>query len=106
MTSIALDAASGTPVPATSTPSVAHPWRNRDSFVAALALVGILLHLTLKYVADGFPAPDLPLLVVLGVGGSLLLPALAWEAAHGRFGSDQLAAVSMVASALPSLFNR
>src|SRR6185312_15428468 len=33
-------------------------------------------------------------------GGVPLVLALVWEATHGRFGSDQLASVSIVASAL------
>jgi heavy metal translocating P-type ATPase len=70
--------------------------------VALLALVGILVHLILRYfagLAGSLPA-SVPLLAVLLIGGIPLVLRLAWRAMHGEFGSDHLAGVSIVASAL------
>jgi heavy metal translocating P-type ATPase len=71
------------------------------ALVAVLALAGILGHLALRYLI-GFSssAASLPLLAVLVIGGVPLVLRLAWKAAHGEFGSDHLAGVSIVASAL------
>jgi heavy metal translocating P-type ATPase len=74
-------------------------WRDRDAAIAAIAFAGILLYLWLRY-GRGAEHAELPLLVALGIGGGLLVPQLAWDALHARFGSDQLAAVSIVASVL------
>jgi heavy metal translocating P-type ATPase len=74
----------------------------RNAVIALLTLVGILLSLVLKYVI-GPPASstaDLPLQVVLAAGGIPLVARLVWRAVHGEFGSDHLAGVSIVASAL------
>src|ERR1039458_9729960 len=72
-----------------------------DALVAALALVGIVAHLTLRYAAGVNPsAANLPLLAVLVIGGLPLVLRLLWKGAHGEFGSDHLAGVSIVASAL------
>ncbi len=73
----------------------------RDPFVALLSLTGILAALVSKYVPGaGLPAPNLLLLLVLVIGGSLLVPRLVWQAAHAKFGSDQLAGISIVTSVL------
>ena len=60
--------------------------------VAVVALAGILAHFTLN--------ADLPLLAVLVIGGLPLVLRLLWKGVHGEFGSDHLAGVSIVASAL------
>lgn len=100
MTSI-LEAAGDTGVSAHhATPLVARLWRVRDVLIAAVALTGILIHLTIRYVVGLSTAADVPLVVASGAGGALLVPELVWQAAHGRFGSDQLAGVSIVASAI------
>ena len=62
-----------------------------DAAVAALALAGILAHLVVH--------STLPLVVVLVAGGAPLVARLLWKGAHGEFGSDHLAGVSIVASA-------
>jgi heavy metal translocating P-type ATPase len=81
-------------------PRVAHLWSARDLVIAATALAGILAHLVVRYNGGSTWWSDLPLLVILAAGGVPLVLALVWEATHGRFGSDQLAGVSIVASAL------
>jgi cation transport ATPase len=75
-------------------------WRERDGAVAAIALTGIVLHLWIRYARGAPDRADVPLLLALGVGAGLLLPQLAWNAMRARFGSDQLAAISIVASVL------
>jgi hypothetical protein len=66
------------------------------------ALVGIVAHFPLRYLfgASGSPAANVPLLAVLLVGGSPLVLRLLWRGLHGQFGSDHLAGISIVASAL------
>jgi len=70
---------------------------NRQTFIAALALLGIVAHLALGF-AGGVAASwaALPLHLVLAVGGSILVVELAIGLARGRFGSDLLAGVSIV----------
>ncbi len=77
-------------------------WRTRDALVALLALVGILIHLALRYltVPARSAAVNAPLLLVLLIGGTPIVLRLVWRGLHGEFGSDHLAGVSIVASAL------
>ncbi len=67
---------------------------------AVLALAGIVAHLILKYLTTFARAVELPLLAVLLVGGVPLVLRLIWRALHGELGSDHLAGVSIIASAL------
>lgn len=72
-----------------------------DALVAAVALVGIAAHLALRYpLGLNASAANLPLAAVLLIGGVPLVLRLAWKGVHGQFGSDHLAGVSIVASAL------
>jgi heavy metal translocating P-type ATPase len=70
-------------------------------FVAALATAGILLHLILRYLAG---APEVawqaPLVVVLLAGGVPVVVPLARKLLAREFGSDHLAGISIVTSAL------
>lgn len=73
----------------------------RESIIAALALAGISIHLGLRFATDMKPAQsNLPLHLVLAVGGSLLVVELAVRLVRGRFGSDLLAGISIVTAAL------
>jgi heavy metal translocating P-type ATPase len=74
------------------------PWANVDSAIATLALVGILVHLTMR-IGEGSASAHVPLLLVLGLGGVPLIARLAGRALRGTFGSDFLAAVSIIAAA-------
>jgi heavy metal translocating P-type ATPase len=79
-----------------------HRLRDQRIAVAAVAsAVGIAAHLLFKYVLrrDDAYADAAVLAVIVGVGSPLVL-RLAWRAVHGRFGSDHLAGVSIVASVL------
>ena len=75
--------------------------RNRDSWIALMALLGIACHLWMRYAAS-YPRSwsDMPLLVVLAGGGVPLVVRLVWRAVRGEFGADHLAAVSIAASVL------
>jgi heavy metal translocating P-type ATPase len=73
----------------------------RDARIALLAIVGIAVHLALRYLAKT-PALwfNAPLFVVLAIGGLPLVIRLLWRALRGEFGADHLAAISITASAL------
>jgi cation transport ATPase len=100
MTTDVVDATRGTLSPRTAGAEPVRLWATSDFLVAILALTGIAVHLVLKYWLGVAGAADLPLLIVLLAGGSPLVLRLLWQATHGQFGSDQLAGVSIVASAL------
>jgi heavy metal translocating P-type ATPase len=69
--------------------------------VAVFALGGIVAHLVLRYAAgSGDRSASLPLLGVLLLGGVPLVLRLVRHAVRGRFGSDHLAGISIVASAM------
>ena len=74
---------------------------SRQLVVAVVALAGIFTSLLLRAAgASSWMSPDIPVLVVLVAGGAMLVPPLVWNALHARFGSDQLAGISIVASLL------
>ena len=76
-------------------------WTTRNSVIAVLALAGILVHVSLRYViGTSQAAANLPLLAVLAAGGLPLVAHLVWRGVHGQFGSDHLAGISILASAL------
>ena len=83
-------------------PSGPRIWASREALVALLALIGIVVHLVLRYPTGmaGSSAANLPLVVALLIGGTPLVLRLAWRAVHGQFGSDHLAGISIIASAL------
>lgn len=69
----------------------------RQSIIAALSLVGILAHLILRAARlDAYVSPDLPLEIVVGVGGTTLVAQLVVKLASRQFGSDLLAGLSIV----------
>ncbi len=73
----------------------------RSSIIAAGAVIGIALHLTLRFGAGTtLFAPEVPLYVVLFGGGIPLVVSLALKLVRGQFGSDLLAGISIVAATL------
>ena len=73
----------------------------RAPAIAALAIAGILAHLTLRWGFDASPgATALPLYVVLVAGGAPLVLTLALKLVRREFGSDLLAGISIVAAVL------
>jgi heavy metal translocating P-type ATPase len=73
----------------------------RVTFIAAVALAGIVAHLLLRFGSDTSPAARaLPLYVVLAAGGVPLVLSLAFKLVRRQFGSDVLAGISIVAAVL------
>ena len=74
---------------------------SRQAGIAAVALVGILAHLVLRFslIAPRIP-PDLPLQLVLALGGTVLVVQLAIKLVRRQFGSDLLAGISIVTAVL------
>lgn len=75
--------------------------RTKETYIACLAAGGILLHLILRY-GLGLPAPAslLPLYLALIGGGLPLLFDLSRKLMAREFGSDLLAGISILTSAL------
>jgi heavy metal translocating P-type ATPase len=87
------------PDPRRAQPAV---WRfrqffSRDTVIAAIALLGIAVHLVLRWGTDvpGFEQ-NLPLYIVLIAGGGPLVVDLLIKALRREFGSDLLAGISIV----------
>jgi heavy metal translocating P-type ATPase len=80
---------------------VRHALRSRDGLIAAGAFGGILLHLLLRWGTDvSAIAADLPLHVVLVLGGVPLVVTLGLKALRRQFGSDLLAGMSIVTAVI------
>jgi len=78
----------------------AHRW-DRASVIAVVALIGIAAHLGLRWGPDDWHRAELiPLYAVLALGGVPLVLSLALKLVRREFGSDLLAGISIVASAL------
>ncbi|MEO7192407.1 MAG: heavy metal translocating P-type ATPase [Vicinamibacterales bacterium] len=76
-------------------------WQTRDALIAALAVVAIALHLLLRYGLAASPrASSIPLLVTLVAGGLPLVVTLVRQLVARQFGSDLLAGLAIVTSAL------
>ncbi len=75
--------------------------KSRYGFIAALATVGIVAHLGLRFGAGVSVDKQLwPLWLVLFVGGVPLTVELLAKLIRGEFGSDLLAGISIVTSVL------
>jgi heavy metal translocating P-type ATPase len=81
------------------------PHLQRETYIAALAALSIVLHLLLRF---GFSAPywacDAPLIVAVAVGGVPLIIALARHMIAGEFGADLLAGISIITAVLMSQY--
>jgi len=74
-------------------------WNRRDPSIAILALIGITLHLVMRYPFGlSVAVYQLPLIAVLLLGGTPLVLVLAMKVARRRFESDLLAGISIVTS--------
>lgn len=73
----------------------------KEGYIAILAIVGITLHLILRFSTPEFAAYSLyPLYATLAIGGSILVFDLAIKLVTFNFGSDLLAGISIVTSVL------
>src|SRR5437764_1351320 len=78
----------------------------KQGTIALLTLIAIALHLLLRFGIDtaveirGLPLDLLPLVLCLAFGGGLLILGLMKKLFRREFGSDLLAGISIVASAL------
>jgi heavy metal translocating P-type ATPase len=75
--------------------------QRRHTLIAVLALIGILIHLALRFAAQPSDIrQDYPLLAVLLIGGVPLTIELLVKLFRREFGSDLLAGISIVTAAL------
>jgi heavy metal translocating P-type ATPase len=81
-------------------PAALSPWLCQETVIARLAFIGIAAHLSLRAMAAPEAVAQAPVQGVVLIGGLPLVFRLLRHALHGRFGSDHLAGVSIVASAL------
>jgi cation transport ATPase len=91
----------------TDTPISDPPTSRKHATIAIIATAGIAAHLVLRYgmrwqgsLAAGVELDQLPLLIALAVGGLPLVAELLVKLARAEFGSDLLAGISIVVSAL------
>ncbi|MFZ2279326.1 MAG: heavy metal translocating P-type ATPase [Prosthecobacter sp.] len=76
-------------------------WRRKSTMIAALALIGIVTHLMLRFALKAsLNAQHLPLLFTLIVGGLPMLYDLLRKLLRREFGSDLLGGVSIITSLL------
>ncbi|MEQ1909143.1 MAG: heavy metal translocating P-type ATPase [Vicinamibacterales bacterium] len=76
-------------------------WRRKTTVIAALSIVGILLHLALRFgLRTTTATSQMPLLVTLILGGLPLLYDLLRKLMKREFGSDLLGGISVVTSIL------
>ena len=74
---------------------------NKPKNIALVTIAGILLHLILRYLLDSPPiAWQIPLIVVLIIGGIPLLVPLTKKFFAREFGSDHLAGISIITSVI------
>lgn len=96
---------SGSPQPGVSSLAIADGQFRRDLLIAGVAIIGIAAHLILRF---GFgsqsSAQSLPLYGVLVFGGLPLVFRLIQKSLAREFGSDLLAGISIIASALMGQF--
>lgn len=92
---------------AESTKSESTNWAARTQIaIAALAVLGIIIHVVLRLLVGSGPLVaglriiDLPLIVVLVLGGIPLVVELIGHLIRKEFGSDLLAGISIVTSAI------
>ena len=100
-------AKAGTPKPLAEIPparpwySPASLWLRKSTVIAAISVLGILLHLVLRLGFRMEPgASSIPLLATLAVGGLPLLYDLLRKLLKREFGSDLLGGISIITSVL------
>src|SRR5437899_1072917 len=93
--------------PGSDAPASGESPSRRNAVIAAVAAGGLVVHLGLRYGMQWHPSlpmgvelDQLPLLMTLAAGGLPLVIELLIKLAHADFGSDLLAGISIVVSAL------
>ncbi len=72
-----------------------------QGLIALLAIAAIAAHLVLRFAVESpAPIPDLPLYAAYALGGVPLVVGLLLKVARGQFGSDLLAGIAIVTSAI------
>src|SRR5690348_12663178 len=88
------------------TPAKAEGPSPKQTIIAAFAIAAIVLHLVLRYGVGlstpilGLPIYQLPLVTALLFGGIPLIVDLLTKVLRGEFGTDMLAGISIVTSAI------
>jgi len=76
-------------------------WERHQTIIAALATVGIIIHLILRFAFHTAQATyDMPLWITLAIGGTPLVANLTVKLFKREFGSDLLAGISIVTAVL------
>ena len=84
----------------------------KQTLIAVFAITAIALHLVLRYGVTlstsffGVPSYQIPLIAALLFGGGPLIVDLLTKVIHGEFGSDLLAGISIVTSAILGILAR
>jgi len=74
-------------------------WRRRTTIIAVLTVAAILLHLALRFFLKATPGVvQMPLLIILFVGGVPMVLDLLKKLFKGEFGSDLLGGISVITS--------
>ena len=77
------------------------PGISKETYIAMFAMIGILAHLVLQFgLHTSVARSNLPLILVLAVGGAPLLFDLGRKILAGKFGSDLLAGISILVSVI------
>ena len=71
-----------------------------DAVIAVSALIAIALHIGFRFAGTATVAADWPLIALLAVAGSVQVCGLALHLIRGEFGSDLLAGMSIITSAV------
>ena len=75
--------------------------KRSTTIIAALALLCIAIHLTMRFGFQASPfAYNIPLFITLALGGLPLIKELLWKAIQREFGSDLLGGIAIVTSVL------
>lgn len=89
------------PPPARSSYSPSGLWHRKTTIIAALSVVGILVHLVLRFGFHTTPGTyQIPLLTTLVLGGLPMLYDLLRKLLKREFGSDLLGGISIITSVL------
>ncbi|HLW63691.1 MAG TPA: heavy metal translocating P-type ATPase [Gemmataceae bacterium] len=84
----------------TGTFTFGHWWARRHTAIAVFTLVSLFAYLVFRFVFNAATLAQWPLWITLAVGGIPLVAELAVRLLKGQFGSDLLAAISIITAVL------